>query len=123
MHRPPQRTERGVAPRGEEARIIRQRIAAAVTLFGGWLLVQVPAKDMALSDPGHPMAPIATYKKLREFDAYEQCEFARANYLQDALSEGSEAMSAQASSLRCVKAEELPSAPLTAQPTPATPTR
>ena len=101
----------------------RRRIASAVTLFGGWLLVQVPAKDMALSDPGHPMAPITAYKKLREFDAYEQCEFARANYLQDAIAEGSDAMSAQASSLRCVKAEDLPSAQLTAPPTPATPAR
>jgi len=89
----------------------RQRIAAAVTLFGGWLLVQVPAKDMSLTDPGHPMAPITSYKKLREFEAYEQCEFARANYLQDAINEGSDAMSAQASSLRCVSSAELNATP------------
>jgi len=91
--------------------MMRHRIAAAATLFGGWFLVQVPAKNMALSDPGHPMAPIATFKKLREFDAYEQCEFARANYLQDAIAEGSDAMSAQASSLRCVSSAELNATP------------
>jgi hypothetical protein len=82
-----------------------QRIAGAVTLLGSWLLVQVPAKNMKLSDPGHPMAPIAQYTKIR---------VARAAALQDAMSEGSDAMAAQSSSLRCVKAEDLP----TPAPTP-----
>jgi hypothetical protein len=89
-----------------------RRIAGAVTLLGSWLLVQVPEKEMKLSDPGHPIAPITTYKKVREYDQYEQCEFARANALQDALNEGSQAMAAQASSLRCMPAD---------QPTPAVP--
>ena len=98
-----------------------RQIAGAVTLLGGWLLVQVPEKNMKLSDPGHPMAPITQYTTLRTFDAYEQCEFARANALQDALSEGSPAMSAQASNLRCVKAEDLPAAQPTPAPTSAQP--
>jgi len=92
-----------------------RRMATAVTLLGGWLLVQVPAKEMKLSDPGHPDAPITQYTKIREFDDYDQCEFARANALQDAMSEGSDAMAAQSSQLRCVKAESLPAA----RPTPA----
>ena len=89
-----------------------KRSAATITLLGGWLLVQVPAKDMALTDPGHPMAPITQYTKLREFDQYEQCEFYRANVIHDAMNEGSPAMSAQAASLRCVSTEQL------APPTP-----
>ena len=90
-----------------------KRSAATITLLGAWLLVQVPAKDMALTDPGHPMAPITQYTKLKEFEQYEQCEFYRANAIQDAMNEGSPAMSAQAASLRCVSAEQV------AQPTPS----
>ena len=86
------------------------RFASAITLLGAWLLVQVPAKDMKLSEPGQPMAPITQYKTVREYDEYQQCEFARANALQDAMNEGSQAMAAQASSLRCLKAEQTPGA-------------
>jgi len=99
--------------------IAGQRCATAATLLGAWLLVQVPQKDMKLSEPGQPMAPITQYKTLREFDQYEQCEFARSNAMQDAMSEGSQAMAAQASSLRCVQAKDLPPAGVT----PASPTK
>jgi hypothetical protein len=99
-------------------RITRRRVAAAVTLLGGWLLVQVPEKDMKLTDPGHPMAPITQYKRIREFDSYEQCDFARANALQDAMNEGSDAMAAQSSNLRCVSADQIAGTPApTGQPT------
>jgi len=84
-----------------------RRIGRGIVLLGSWLLVQVPAKDMKLSDPGHPMPPITQYKVVRQYDDYEQCEFARTNALQDAVSEGSDAMAAQASSLRCVQADQL----------------
>ena len=83
-----------------------RRMAATVTLLGSWLLVQLPEKDMSLTDPGHPLAPIANYTKLKEFDAFEQCEFYRATAIQDAMNEGSQAMSAQAARLRCVSSEQ-----------------
>lgn len=94
---------------------MRRPLAAAVTLLGGWLLVQVPEKDMKLSDPGHPMAPIAHYTRIREYDTYEECEFARANAIQDAISEGSDAMAAQSSNLRCVSSDQVAGTPA---PTP-----
>jgi hypothetical protein len=97
----------------------RRRIATAATLLGGWLLVQVPEKDMKLSDPGHPMAPITQYTRIREYDTYEQCDFARATALQDALNEGSDAMAAQSSNLRCVSADQVAGTPApTGRPTP-----
>lgn len=98
---------------------MRRPPTAAVTLLGGWLLVQVPEKDMKLSDPGHPMAPIAHYTRIREYDTYDECEFARTNALQDALNEGSDAMAAQSSNLRCVSAEQVAGTPApTGKPTP-----
>jgi hypothetical protein len=90
-------------------------LAAAAILLGGWLLVQVPEKDMKLSDPGHPMAPIANYTRIREYGTYEACDFARANAIQDAISEGSDAMAAQSSNLRCVSSDQVPGTPA---PTP-----
>ena len=87
-----------------------------IVLAATWWLVQVPAKDMPLAPPGSNMPPITKFKKVREFPSAGECEAFRDVALQDGAMEGSEAMLDQASSLRCVAAEQL------APPTPgATP--
>lgn len=73
-----------------------------------WVLVQVPAKDVRLSDPGSNMPPITEFKKVREFATAAECESFRGLVMQDSALLGSEAMLDQASSLRCVDADQLP---------------
>ena len=93
--------------------------AIGTALLSTWVLVQVPAKDMKLSVPGSSMPPITKFTRVREFPTAEECESFRNLSMQDAAREGSEAMLAQSSQLRCVRAEDLPGA----TPSAAVPTR
>ncbi len=86
----------------------RQMGAFAAAVLGVWFLVQVPAKDMRLTNPGSNMPPITQYKIVREFASSRECQSFRDFTLQDSAMAGSDAMLDQASSLRCVSAEELP---------------
>jgi hypothetical protein len=95
-----------------------RRWASGFVLFGSWFLVQVPARDVRLTNPGSNMPPITQFKKVREFSSAGECESFRDTTLQDSAMVGSDAMLDQASSLRCVAAEQL--APL-APTIPATP--
>lgn len=81
--------------------------ASGALLVGSWFLVQVPAKDMRLGDPGSNMPPITQFKKVREFPSARECESYRDMFMQDSAMVGSEAMLDQASSLRCVSADQL----------------
>jgi hypothetical protein len=91
-------------------------LASGAVLLGSWFLVQVPTKDMRLANPGSNMPPITQFKKVREFNSAAECESFRDLNMQDGAMVGSSAMLDQASSLRCVSADQLP------QPTPpATP--
>jgi len=91
-------------------------LAQGVLLLGSWFLVQVPAKDLRLDDPGSNNPPIAQFKKVKEFDSAGECEAYRDVALQDGAYMGSEAMLDQTSQLRCVAAEQLAAA--TAVPSP-----
>lgn len=96
----------------------RARSLASV-LFGAWFLVQVPVHDMRLTNPGSNMPPITKYTIVREFASSSECESFRDLTLQDSAMAGSDAMLDQASSLRCVAAEQLPATPSSAGATPA----
>ena len=89
---------------------MRSKRALGTALLGIWVLVQVPGKEMKLSNPGSNMPPITKFTRVREFPSADACESFRALSMQDAASEGSDAMLAQSSSLRCVRAEDLPGA-------------
>lgn len=91
----------------------RHRLARGLTLLGAWWLVQVPTKDVRLENPGSNMPPITQFKKVRAFASSTECESFRDIFLQDSAAVGSEDMLDQASSLRCVAAEQL------VAPTPA----
>lgn len=91
----------------------RRALAQGLVLFGSWWLVQVPAKDVRLDDPGSNEAPITQFKRVREFPSAGDCEAYRDVALQDSAYEGSDAMLDQSSQLRCVAAERL------AEPTPS----
>ena len=94
----------------------RSTLVRGLTLLGAWWLVQVPTKDVRLENPGSNMPPITRFKQVREFASSGDCESFRDQVMQDSAAVGSEAMLDQASSLRCVPAEQL------APPTPgATP--
>jgi hypothetical protein len=95
-------------------------LARGLVLAGSWFLVQVPAKDVRLDDPGSNDPPITQFKKVREFDSAGACEAFRDFSLQDGALEGSEAMLDQTSQLRCVAAEQL-AAPTAAAPPTAAP--
>jgi hypothetical protein len=92
----------------------RRRLAQGVVLLGSWLLVQVPAKDIRIDDPGGNQPPITQFKVVREFASAGECEAYRDFALQSAADEGSQAMLDQSSQLRCVAAAAL-------TPSPATP--
>ncbi|MDX2168074.1 MAG: hypothetical protein SF182_13455 [Deltaproteobacteria bacterium] len=94
----------------------RRDVARGLVLFGAWWLVQVPAKDVRLENPGSNMPPITQFTKVRAFDSSGECESFRDTFLQESGAVGSEAMLDQASSLRCVAAEQL--LPPTPAPTP-----
>lgn len=96
----------------------RRALAQGLMLLGSWLLVQVPAKDLRLDDPGSNDPPITQFKKVREFGSAGECEAYRDFALQNSADTGSEAMLDQTSQLRCVAAEQLTPAPATAVPTP-----
>ena len=89
----------------------KRALASGAILFGSWVLVQVPAKDMRLTNPGSNMPPITQFKRVREFDSASDCEAFRDRFLQDSAFADSEAMLDQASSLRCVSSEELSKVP------------
>jgi hypothetical protein len=93
--------------------------ASGLVMLGSWFLVQVPAKDMRLTNPGSNMPPITQFKKVREFPSAAECQTFRDSVLKDSAMVGSDAMLDQASSLRCVSAEQL-APPATTAP-PATP--
>jgi hypothetical protein len=97
-------------------RTARRALAQGALLAGSWFLVQVPAKDLRLDDPGSNNPPITQFKKVREFASAGECEAYRDFALQDGAYMGSEAMLDQTSQLRCVAAEQL--AQPTAAPTP-----
>jgi hypothetical protein len=85
----------------------RDALGRGALAFGTWWLVQVPAKDMPLAPPGSNMPPITKFKKVREFPSAGECEAYRDVALQDGAMEGSQAMLDEASSLRCVSADQL----------------
>ena len=87
---------------------MRAKRALGTMLFGTWVLVQVPGKDIKLSNPGSNMPPITKFTRVREFPSADACESFRNLSLQDAAGQGSDAMLAQSSTLRCVRAEDLP---------------
>ncbi len=93
----------------------RSGLVRGLTLLGAWWLVQVPAKDVRLQNPGSNMPPITQFTRVREFPSAGECESFRDTFLQESGAVGSEAMLDQASSLRCVAAEQL--APATPAPT------
>jgi hypothetical protein len=93
-------------------------LAQGALLLASWLLVQVPARDVRLDDPGSNEPPIATFKVVREFDSAGACEAYRDFALQSAADEGSEAMLDQTSQLRCVAADQLTPKPATPAATP-----
>jgi hypothetical protein len=100
---------------------LRQALAQGLVLFGSWLLVQVPARDLRLDDPGSNNPPIGQFKVVREFPSAGECEAYRDFALQSAADEGSQAMLDQTSQLRCVAAAALtpgPATPAAAQATP-----
>lgn len=84
-----------------------RRLAQGLLLFGSWALVQVPAKDIRLDDPGSNDPPISQFKLVRQFDSAGECEAYRDFALQDSAEMGSEAMLDQTSQLRCVAVEAL----------------
>lgn len=92
---------------------MKRRLASGAAALASFFLIQVPSKDMRLSNPGSNMPPIAQFKKVREFPSAEACEAYRDAFLKDSAMVGSEAMLDQASSLRCVSSTDL------APPTPA----
>lgn len=94
--------------------------ARALVLLGSWFLVQAPAKDVRLDDPGSNDPPITQFKKVREFDSAGACEAFRDVALQDGAFMGSEAMLDQVSQLRCVAAAQL-APPTAVAPTAAPP--
>jgi histone deacetylase complex regulatory component SIN3 len=85
-------------------------------LLGSWVLVQVPAKDVRLDDPGSNLPPIGRFKQVTTFDSAGACEAYRDVALQDGAYTGSDAMMDQSSQLRCVPAEQL--TPRAATPAP-----
>lgn len=92
-------------------------LAQGLVLLGSWFLVQVPARDLRLDDPGSNTPPLTQFKKVREFASAGECEAYRDVALQDGALMGSDAMLDQTSQLRCVAAEQLAAA--TPPPTPA----
>jgi len=94
----------------------RRALAQGLVLFGSWVLVQVPAEQVRLDDPGSNLPPIGRFKKVKEFDNAGDCEAYRDVALQDGAYLGSDAMMDQSSQLRCVPAEQL-------TPKPTTPTQ
>lgn len=96
----------------------RRALAQGALLLGSWLLVQVPAKDLRLDDPGSNDPPIRAFKVVREFASAGECEAYRDFALQSAAEEGSQAMLDQTSQLRCVAAAALTPSPAPAAATP-----
>jgi hypothetical protein len=92
----------------------RRDLARGVVLFGSWWLVQVPAKDLRIDEPGGNLPPITQFKKVKQFDSAGACEAYRDVALQDGAQMGSQAMQDQASTLRCASEEQL--APAAAAP-------
>ncbi|MBX3028485.1 hypothetical protein KF840_26625 [bacterium] len=95
---------------------LRRALAQGLILLGSWLLVQVPAKDEHLDDPGSNLPPIASFTVVKQFDSAGDCEAYRDFTLQDGAYAGSDAMMDQASQLRCVAATSLTPG---ADPTPS----
>lgn len=89
----------------------RRALARGLVLLGSWWLVQVPAKDVHLDDPGSNLPPIAAFTLVREFPSAGECEAYRDFTLQAGADLGSEAMLDQTSQLRCVAAAQLTPAP------------
>ena len=94
----------------------RRALAQGVMLFGSWVLVQVPGKDVRLDDPGSNLPPIGRFKVVKEFDTAGDCAAYRDVALQDGAYLGSDAMMDQSSQLRCVPAEQLTPKPTTPAP-------
>lgn len=92
----------------------RRAVAQGLVLFGSWVLVELPAKDVRLDDPGSNLPPIGRFRQVKTFDSAGDCEAYRDVALQDGAYVGSDAMMDQSSQLRCVPAEQL-------TPKPATP--
>jgi hypothetical protein len=88
--------------------MMTRALTRGAILLASWILVQVPAKDMRLTNPGSNMPPITQFKRVREFDSATECETFRDRFLKDSASMGSDAMLDQASSLRCVSSDQLP---------------
>ena len=95
---------------------LKGALGRGAVLVGAWWLVQIPAKDVRLTEPGSNMPPITQFKKVRQFSSGGECEAFRDVAVQDSAMMGSEAMLDQSSQLRCVREEQL------AQPTAAPPT-
>ncbi|MEO8605216.1 MAG: hypothetical protein ABI629_21790, partial [bacterium] len=96
----------------------RRALARGLTLLGAWWLVQVPTTDVRLTNPGSNMPPITQFTKVREFDSAIDCESFRDLNLQDSAAVGSSVMLDQASSLRCVAADQLAPPTVAASGTP-----
>ncbi|MFN8642887.1 MAG: hypothetical protein U0802_15005 [Candidatus Binatia bacterium] len=95
---------------------LRRALAQGLILFGSWVLVQVPAKDVRLDDPGSNLPPISRFKVVKPFDNAGDCEAYRDVALQDSAYLGSDAMLDQSSQLRCVPAAQLTPQPATPAP-------
>ncbi|MGH7786626.1 MAG: hypothetical protein ACRERC_07150 [Candidatus Binatia bacterium] len=96
---------------------LKRALSRGAVLAGAWWLVQIPAKDVRLTEPGSNLPPITQFKKVRQFSSGGDCEAFRDVALQDSAMMGSEAMLDQSSQLRCVAEEQL-AAPPTLAPTP-----
>src|SRR5262245_37716780 len=97
---------------------LRRALAQGILLLGSWALVQVPAKDVRLDDPGSNLPPITKFKIVKQFDSASDCESYRDFALQDGAYTGSDAMMDQTSQLRCVAVAELTPKAGTPGPTP-----
>ena len=58
-------------------------LARGLMVFASWWLVQVPAKDVRLDEPGSNLPPIIQFKKVKQFDSAGECEAYRDVALQD----------------------------------------
>ena len=96
----------------------RRDVARGLLGLASWWLVQVPAKDVHLGDPGSNLAPITRFKKVKQFDSAGECEAYRDVALQDGAWMGSDAMLDEASTLRCASEAQLAPAVATPGATP-----
>jgi hypothetical protein len=96
----------------------RRDVVRGLLGLASWWLVQVPAKDVRLDDPGSNQPPISRFKKVKQFASAGECEAYRDVALQDGAWMGSDAMLDEASTLRCASDAQLAPAAATPGRTP-----